>query len=199
MPSSSNSIYVVTGNPDKVREFQQIIGNDWKLKPALKDFPGLDWDEAGDTFYDNALIKIHALEKLIDAPMISDDSGLCVDALAGAPGVYSARFSETGSNADNNAKLLDELRGVAQCDRSAHYQVCIVFRDSQGDIHRFEAKCPGEILETPRGEGGFGYDPLFLPKGYERSMAELSAAEKHQISHRGQALKAWKAFMMEQD
>lgn len=184
-------VVVATDNPGKLREFRRLLAPlNWtvlgkKEAGCLDEIP-----ETGSTFAENAFIKASAVARLTGLPALADDSGLCVDALDGAPGLYSARF--TGSHADSderrNEYLLEKLQGAA--DRSAHY-VCslsLVFPD--GTHLQTEENCCGEILETPAGCGGFGYDPLFRPDGFNCSMAELTDSEKDDISHRGKAIRA---------
>ncbi|MBW2701761.1 MAG: RdgB/HAM1 family non-canonical purine NTP pyrophosphatase [Deltaproteobacteria bacterium] len=159
---------------------------------------GLDEDlpEEGCTFEANAESKASALRILLgqeDVWTLADDSGLVVDALDGAPGVYSARFSGyEGADARardraNNAKLLKDLAQVEGVKRSARFVCCLVLLGPDVPLV-LRGTCEGRILDAPRGEGGFGYDPLFLPEGFSRSMAELGLDEKNRISHRGQAL-----------
>jgi XTP/dITP diphosphohydrolase len=142
--------------------------------------------EDGDTFVANALIKARAAADRTGVPAIADDSGISVDALGGEPGIHSARFAGTGRDDDNRALLLERMRGVA--DRRARF-VCAAVLVGAGDDLVAEARWPGVVLETERGSGGFGYDPLFEPEGIGRSAAELSAEEKNAISHRGQAFR----------
>jgi XTP/dITP diphosphohydrolase len=145
------------------------------------------------TFLENALLKALHAARLSSLPALADDSGIEIDALGGRPGVYSARYAGAqASDAENNEKLLDELRGVPQPRRTARYQCVIVFVRHAEDASPLVAggKWEGTILDTPRGSGGFGYDPLFVPRGLERTAAELEPELKNQLSHRGQALAA---------
>ena len=152
--------------------------------------------EDGTTFEENALIKARTGARL-GYITVADDSGLMVDALGGAPGVYSARYAgEDGNTEKNNAKLLAELQGVPKDKRAAHFVsvVACVFPDGREDIV-VRGECPGEILTAPRGETGFGYDPLFYYAPFHKTFAEMSADEKNSISHRGVAMQAFaKAF-----
>ena len=128
----------------------------------------------------------------LDLPVLADDSGLVVDALNGAPGVHSARYAGDHDDAANNAKLLRELTGVPATQRTAHFHTTIVALKPDGAKLETSGRVEGQILTQPRGQNGFGYDPLFMPKEFlGRSMAELTPAEKNQISHRGRALRAF--------
>lgn len=152
--------------------------------------------EDGTTFEENALIKARTGARL-GYITVADDSGLMVDALGGAPGVYSARYAgEDGNTEKNNAKLLAALQGVPQDKRTAHFVsvVACVFPDGREDIV-VRGECPGEILTAPRGKTGFGYDPLFWYAPFRKTYAEMTAEEKNSISHRGVAMQAFaKAF-----
>ncbi len=171
-----------------------------KLKEVGEIFP--EWEISGEdsgaeetekTFAGNALVKARAVAaRHKGAWVMADDSGLEVDALGGAPGVFSARYAgEDGNTPANNALLLKNLEGVR--DRRAHFSCAIALVSPDGEEQVFEGRCEGVIAESPSGAGGFGYDPLFIPDGYDRSFAELSSAEKNAISHRGRALAAMRA------
>lgn len=179
-------IVLATGNAHKVAELRAI------LEPLLSGVELLPYGgpspvEDGSTFLENALIKARAANAATGLPALADDSGIAVAALDGAPGIHSARFAGTGRDEDNRALLLQRLAG--ETDRRADFVCAAVLVD--GDT-RFESvvEWPGEVLEEAAGEGGFGYDPLFVPEGEQRSAAELSAEEKNAISHRGQAFRA---------
>lgn len=183
-----NIIVLATTNQNKVKEFRQIL-NDFDIEiRSLADFGPLpEVVEDGATFDDNAYKKAHHYAKVLGLPAIADDSGLVVNALAGAPGVLSARYA--GSNAtdeDNTAKLLDALRDVH--DRSGYFQCVLSIAVPSGPALTYEGRCDGFIIKEKRGENGFGYDPVFCPAGMEKTFAELSSAEKNTISHRGKAL-----------
>jgi XTP/dITP diphosphohydrolase len=145
--------------------------------------------ETGETFAENAVVKAHAIAVHIGLPAVADDSGIVVHALGGAPGVRSARFAgEAATDEQNLSKLLDEMRDKQ--DRRAEYVCAMAFVGPDGTRQVFEERCAGRLIDTPRGEGGFGYDPVFVPDdldGAERTMAELSQQEKDSISHRGRA------------
>jgi XTP/dITP diphosphohydrolase len=178
-------VVLATGNPHKVTELRAILE---PLLPgiAVQAYDGPSPVEDGDTFIANALIKARAAASRTGLPAIADDSGISVDALGGAPGIQSARYSGSGRDEDNRALLLERLSGVA--DRRADF-VCAAVLVGAGDDLVAEERWPGRVLEQERGSGGFGYDPLFQPEGLDRSAAELSAEEKNAVSHRGRAFR----------
>jgi XTP/dITP diphosphohydrolase len=159
-------------------------------------------EESGGSFLDNALLKARHAARHAQLPALADDSGLEVDALGGAPGVWSARFAGAGaSDARNLARLLEALRAVPDGRRTARYRCVIVLLRSADDARPLIAQgsWEGRIIDTPRGTGGFGYDPVFVPAGEERTAAELDAAAKNAVSHRGQALAALVAMLARED
>lgn len=184
------TILIATKNPGKAREFAAMLAPLGITVKTLADFPPLSIEETGASFEENARIKATAAATAFDLPVLADDSGLVVDALAGAPGVYSARYAGDHDDAANNAKLLRELAGVTEAARTAHFHTTIVGRKPTGEEIVANGEVNGRILMAPRGENGFGYDPLFFVESKGRSMAQLSAAEKNAISHRGRALEA---------
>jgi XTP/dITP diphosphohydrolase len=176
---------IATHNQKKLKELERILKplNISAVTAELEEV-----EETGTTFRENAYLKAEAACRQTGMPAVADDSGLMVDALGGAPGVYSARYAGEGaSDADRIAKLLANLKDVPKEKRTAKFvsAVCCVFPD--GKRIDVQGECPGEIAFEPHGNGGFGYDPVFLVNG--RSFAELSAEEKDSISHRGRALK----------
>lgn len=175
-------LIVATHNPNKVREIGELLP-DWEI--VAEDSAA---EETGTTFRANALLKARALApRHPGAWILADDSGLEVFALGGAPGVRSARYAgEDGNTPKNNALLLKNLEGVT--DRRAQFTCAVALIDPSGTERTVEGHCPGTILSAPAGAGGFGYDPLFVPEGRDRTFAELSPAEKNSISHRGRAL-----------
>lgn len=185
------AVVLATGNAHKVLELRAILG------PLLPDLRVLPYDgpspvEDGDSFEANALIKARAAALGTGLPAIADDSGIAVEALGGAPGIHSARFAGTGLDADNRALLLERMRGIA--DRRARFvcAACLVAPgdgDTAGPIVRL-AEWRGRLLTAERGAGGFGYDPLFVPDGEDRTAAELAPAEKNAVSHRARAFRA---------
>lgn len=193
-------IVLASGNAGKVIEMEQLLaGSDVELVAQTSLGVG-DADETGLTFVENALIKARHAARATGLPALADDSGICVDALNGAPGLYAARYAGThGDSAANNAKLLRELDGVPSERRSAYFIAVLVLLRHADDPAPLiaEGRWHGRILEAPRGDGGFGYDPLFLPDGHDVSAAELEPARKNRLSHRGQALALLKARFAE--
>jgi XTP/dITP diphosphohydrolase len=190
------SILIATSNPGKAREFQEMLGLAWEVR-TLKDLPEVpEIVEDGATFEANAQKKARALADCWDGLVMADDSGLEVDALGGAPGVHSARYAgRQGDDAANNLKLLAALAGVPPERRGAQFRCVLVVRIPDGMEQAFQGLCRGRILEAPRGTGGFGYDPIFVPEGESRTLAELSPAAKHALSHRGQAFRQASAWL----
>lgn len=188
-------LVIASGNPGKLREFAALLAPLGITVVTQGDLGIKDAEEPHCTFVENALAKARHASRLSGLPALADDSGVCVHALGGAPGVHSARYAEGPGSARreeqdrrNNDKLLRELAGAV--DRSAHYACVIVLVRHADDPQPLiaEGEWAGEILESPRGEGGFGYDPLFLIPALGKTGAELSAAEKNTLSHRGKAL-----------
>lgn len=182
-------ILLATTNIGKVRELERLLeGTDFEVVTNA-DFPGApDVAETGKTFEENARLKSNAMAKFTNLIAIADDSGLCVDHLNGEPGVRSARYAGDHNPALNNAKLLSNLGGVT--DRQAHFETAIVVTDPKsGDELVVTGQCHGQILKYPKGKDGFGYDPLFMPDGYDRTFAEMTMDEKNEISHRGKAFR----------
>jgi XTP/dITP diphosphohydrolase len=184
-------LYLASTNPGKLREFREAArdcGIAVEPVPAIDGLPACVED--GATFEANARKKALHYSVQCEGLVFADDSGLCVEALDGAPGVYSARFA--GLNADdamNNGKLLEELRAFPAPERAAHY-VCVIALAASGEILVVtEGQVHGIIIETPRGSGGFGYDPLFLYPPLHRSFAELTPQQKFKVSHRGAAFR----------
>ncbi|SEO44909.1 XTP/dITP diphosphohydrolase [Luteibacter sp. UNC138MFCol5.1] len=189
-------IVLASGNAGKVIELEQLLQGTGVQLVAQTSLGVTDADETGLTFVENALIKARHAARATGLPALADDSGICVDALDGAPGLYAARYAGThGDSAANNAKLLRELDGVPPEKRGAYFIAVLVLLRHADDPAPLiaEGRWYGRILEAPRGEGGFGYDPLFLPDGHDVSAAELDFALKNRLSHRGQALERLKA------
>ncbi len=185
-----------TGNPGKLREAQEILGNDFELiTPAAV---GLTEDipETGATLRDNSLQKAQYIFERTGMDCFADDTGLEVDALGGAPGVETARFAGPGRrSADNIAKLLSVMEGCTE--RSARFRTSVSLILG-GKTYLFDGVMEGEIGLEAYGDGGFGYDPVFVPKGYGVTAAQISEEEKNAISHRGKALRAMASFLKEQ-
>ncbi len=181
---------LATNNGHKLQELSRLFANSGHTVVGLKEAGVLSMpEETGETLAENAHIKAKSACRLSSLPTLADDSGLLVDALDGAPGVESARFSGThGDDEANNEKLLKMLARVPFAKRTAHFSCVLVLQMPSGRTLEVEGKCEGIIAFAKNGEGGFGYDPLFLVDG--KTMAERSADEKDSISHRGQALQA---------
>ncbi|HIZ53589.1 MAG TPA: ribonuclease PH [Candidatus Enterococcus avicola] len=189
--SDNQTIMIATGNPGKAKEFEKMFADAGYAIKTLKDFPDLpDVKETGRTFEENARLKAETIANILQMPVLADDSGLEVDALGGLPGIYSARFAgEHKNDGSNNAKLLYELTDVPDEKRGAQFHCTLVFAAPKKQSLVVEAKWRGRIGRIPRGDNGFGYDPLFIVDGMDKTAAELSNEEKNQISHRGLALK----------
>ena len=182
-------IVVATNNKGKLKEFNRLCEGLGMEVLSLADFPQIgEIVEDGKTFDENALIKARAVYRATGLAAIGDDSGLEVDYLGGAPGIYSARYSgEHGNDKANNEKLLNELLGVPTDKRTARFRCSIGFVTREGKEYVVDGSCEGVILTEVQGERGFGYDPLFFVEENGKSFAELSLDEKNSISHRGKA------------
>lgn len=185
---------IATNNQKKLKELERIL-NPLGINAVSAKDEGIsldDVEETGTTFAENAYLKAEAAFIKTGLPSVADDSGLCVDALDGRPGIYSARYAgEKATDGDKNNKLLSELNGVSEKDRTAHFTcaICCILPD--GAKIEVEGRCEGSIAFEPHGNGGFGYDPIF--KFGDKSYAELSSDEKDAVSHRGKALRKLKA------
>ena len=191
----SKKLVIATRNAGKIAEFRRILDaiSDGAIDlVGIDQFPDLvDVEETGSTFEENALLKARYTAAMTGLPAISDDSGLCIDALGGSPGIFSARWAgRHGNDKANLEKVLDELKEVTDEDRGAHF-ICVaalVMPDGREKVT--EGRFEGTILYSAIGDQGFGYDPIFLPRGMSISAAQLSAEEKDAISHRGKSLRA---------
>ncbi len=196
------TLVMATRNPGKIRELREILTDlDVRLR-SLADFPDLpDIPETGATFAENAVLKAREVARLTGLPALADDSGLEVAALGGRPGVFSARYAQDRTypappaDADNWRKLLDELKGVPPEQRGARFVCEIALAWPDGRLLTARGECAGRIAETPRGDQGFGYDPVFWVPEYQATMAQLGAAVKNRISHRARALKEFKTLL----
>ena len=184
-------LIIATNNEGKVREIKVILGGFYDEILSLKD-AGIvaDVEEDGSTFRENAAKKAVEISKLVAGDVLADDSGLCVDVLDGAPGIYSARYSEDGTDEGNNKKLLAMVKD--EKNRRARFVCAIVLANGGEEQLYVEDFAEGLIIDVPRGENGFGYDPLFLSEAHDQTFAELPAAVKNEISHRARALKQLK-------
>lgn len=184
-------IVAATGNPHKLREIREILAGMEIVSEAEAGFTD-EIEETGKTFTGNALLKARAVAAATGLPALADDSGLCVEALGDAPGVYSARyaalFAPAGWTAGNRALLLRNLEG--ETNRRAYFACAVALVFPDGREVTAEGRSYGEILYAPRGEGGFGYDPLFYSEELKKSFAEAGEEEKNGVSHRGRALRA---------
>jgi XTP/dITP diphosphohydrolase len=199
-------IAIATRNRHKIDEILAICA-DWPVAWRTYDPQRSDWpevDETGQTYLDNALLKARAIALFTGIAALADDSGVDVDALGGGPGPRSARFAGAGAtDAENLTKLLNALRDIAPERRTARYRCIAALAMPEGEVVWAEGVCEGVIVDPPRGDGGFGYDPAFVPVGPDspdgsaRTMAELSAEEKHAISHRGRAFRLLRSKLFE--
>ena len=189
------TLMLATGNLGKVAEIRALLEVHLDLSQITL-LTSRDWQSAlpevsedGVTFAENALLKARALANATGLVTLADDSGLCVDALGGRPGIHSARWAGAeATDADRNIYLLSEMQGVPMEQRQAHYLCVIALATPDGQFTTAEGLCRGVILTEPIGNGGFGYDPLFLLPQFQRTMAELTADEKNRVSHRAEAI-----------
>jgi len=190
-------ILLSTDNKNKLKEIKEIL-KDLDIEVLAKsDFEGLDFEvvEDKDTLYGNALKKALAIADKVDIAVLSDDTGLFVNSLNGEPGVHSARYASEHDDKKNREKLLKNLEDKE--DRSAYFKTQLVLIDSDKNIIPIEGVCEGEICKDERGEAGFGYDSIFIPKGYDKTFAEMTPEEKNKISHRSRALQNLRKRLIE--
>ena len=182
---------LATHNPGKIQEMRDILSQlGVEVVSPAELGVDVDVEETGDTFAENAMLKAKAICAAAGLPAIADDSGLCVDALNGGPGVYSARYGGEGlDDAGRTALLLQNMRG--QTTRAAHFACAIACAFPNGDTLTAEGRCDGAVAFAPMGQGGFGYDPVFLVPEKAKTFSQLTAEEKNEISHRGRALRAF--------
>lgn len=203
MSGPGSELWLASSNEKKRAELERLLaGRRWVLRLQSEAPRAVAVDEDQPDFAGNAAKKAVALATAVSAPAVGDDSGLCVDALGGRPGVHSARYGGPGaSDADRIARLLDELRAVPAAQRGARFVCHLCLAAADGEVlARFEETCAGSIAMAPRGSAGFGYDPIFVPAPHgpldtARTFAELSPAEKDAVSHRGKALRRLVAFL----
>jgi len=190
-------ILFASRNEGKIREAQAILGSSNVKLVSIRDFPDMpEVVEDGKNFFENALKKAKTLSEFIGLPTIADDSGLEVDCLDGRPGVYSARYAgPDASDGDNIERLLEEMKGVQPEDRTAAFKCLLVLYETDGSFQYFEGVFEGSIAEAPSGTGGFGYDPVFIPAGANKTVAELDPETKNSISHRGRAFEKLKEYL----
>lgn len=190
-------ILIASGNIHKISEIKSVL----KKSPnililSLKDFGiKIVVKEDGKTLQENALIKAKKTNSVLRMPTISDDTGLFVDALNGAPGIYSARYAgEIAGYKENRMKLLSEMRNVQRDKRSAHFKSVICFYVNDKEHYFFEGVCKGKIIYEEKGKNGFGYDSIFVPDGINKTFAEMTDSDKNKISHRANALEQFRKF-----
>ncbi|GAA4467079.1 non-canonical purine NTP diphosphatase [Nemorincola caseinilytica] len=191
--ASAHRLVVASNNKGKIREIEQMIDNVTLL--SLKDIGFKDdIPEPYHTFEENARTKAETIHRHSGLNVFADDSGICVNALGGRPGVVSAHYSGSRDDEANLQQVLADIANVT--DRSAYYKavICLVW---EGELHYFEGVCEGQIIMEKRGDGGFGYDPIFVPTGYSQTFAELPPDVKNSISHRGKAVRQMVAFIKE--
>lgn len=192
-----NTLFLASGNAHKISELKEVLqplGIELKCTMDIKDPADVDEDQPD--LKGNALKKARHWYRETGLPSLADDTGLEVNALGGEPGVYSARYAgEKASDEENTRKLLQKLEG--ESEKSAQFRTVVAFINQSGEEHMFEGVCRGEIITEKRGEKGFGYDPVFVPAGYEQTFAELSSDEKNKISHRGRAMQAFLEYLQQ--
>ena len=182
-------LVLASHNAGKLKELQAMLGAHIKVR-SIAEFSSVEPEETGLSFVENAILKARHAARVSGLPTLADDSGLAVDALGGAPGIYSARYAAGKDDAANNAKLLNALKDVPDAERGAQFVCALALVRHADDPLPIlcEGLWPGSILHAPRGEQGFGYDPLFWVAERQCSSAELPAAEKNQLSHRARAM-----------
>ena len=193
----TSPLLIGSGNRDKAAELRQLlVGLPWEVV-SLTDFPPAEEPEENqDTFEDNALLKARYYGSKFCVACVADDSGLEVDALGGAPGIYSARYAGPGcSYDDNNRKLLGALAAASDDRRTARFVCCAAFIGLDGTEHVERGTIEGRIAASPHGVNGFGYDPLFIPEGMSLTFGELDPAAKHSVSHRGRAFRQLRRYL----
>lgn len=196
------TMIAASSNAHKIKEIQSIMSKFGVKVVSRKEagVPEFEIEEDGETFEENSLKKAEAIMKATGKLTVADDSGLMVDYLGGAPGVYSARFAgEECDDEKNNEKLLKHLEGLPAEDRKAKFVSVITLMFPDGNTIVARGERPGRIIETPTGENGFGYDPLFVPDGLSKTFAQLSDKEKNSISHRARALEKLEEILTERE
>ena len=188
-------LYLATQNQHKIEEIKDLLGDLFDIHTVFELGLAVEIPETGNTLQENSMQKAAYIAEHFQVTCLSDDSGLEVNALGGRPGVYSARYAgEPKDDAANVQKLLGELEGVS--DRSARFVTVLTFHH-QGQYDCFEGEIQGQIASSPRGEHGFGYDPVFVPVGFDRTFAEMTMEEKNQMAHRARAMQKFKSFIDE--
>lgn len=190
-------IVVASHNPGKIEEIKTLL-SPFKIEVvSARELNLPDVEETGITFEENARLKADALSQLSGLPCLADDSGLCVEALGGRPGVYSARYAPNRDFSKGMEMLLAELKATANPNRAAHFSCVLAFAVPGEDTKIFEGRVEGQITTKPEGTGGFGYDPIFKPQGYDVTFGNFDSTEKNKISHRGRAFAQFKKYLEE--
>lgn len=188
-------LVLVSYNQHKYHEYQRLLkDSSFKLEPLEVHFSG-HLEETGATFEANALQKLKQIKKQANTYYIAEDSGLVIDALNGEPGIYSARYAASGNPRDNIQKVLEKMQNVSQ--RNAYFKAVIALYEPSGSVTTFDGVCHGRIHTQRDGESGFGYDPIFIPIGYDKTFAQLGEEIKHRLSHRFAALQKLKHYLQE--
>ncbi len=191
-------LIIATHNSDKEKELRSVLDDCPVEVMSLEQFPEIgDIEENGSTLYENAKLKADTVNRITNLPCLGDDTGLEVDALGGAPGVYSARYAgDNVSYEDNMMKLLSELRSTPSEKRTARFRTIIFYTDGERELYT-QGEIQGIITKSPRGSNGFGYDPVFYIPELKKTMAELTSAEKNKLSHRGQAMGKFRKLLLD--
>ena len=191
-------LIIATHNSDKEKELRSVLDDCPVEVMSLEQFPEIgDIEETGSTLYENAKLKADTVNRITNLPCLGDDTGLEVDALGGAPGVYSARYAgDNVSYEDNMMKLLSELRSTPSEKRTARFRTIIFYTDGERELYT-QGEIQGIITKSPRGSNGFGYDPVFYIPELKKTMAELKSAEKNKLSHRGQAMGKFRKLLLD--
>src|SRR5690625_6417367 len=192
-----NELIIATRNKGKVKEFKNLLEDDQLQINSLNEFQDerFDVEETGETFAENARLKAEQISKILHSPVLADDSGLVIDALNGEPGIYSARFAgEPTNDVENYEKVLRKMKDTPVENRTAQF-ICVLALVTPGEEAKFfMGRCYGLIARLPSGTNGFGYDPIFIPEGYEQTMAELPSDVKNQIRHRYHTIKIFQHY-----
>ena len=191
-------LIIATHNSDKEKELRSVLDDCPVEVMSLEQFSEIgDIKETGSTLYENAKLKADTVNRITNLPCLGDDTGLEVDALGGAPGVYSARYAgDNVSYEDNMMKLLSELRSTPSEKRTARFRTIIFYTDGGRELYT-QGEIQGIITKSPRGANGFGYDPVFYIPELKKTMAELTSAEKNKLSHRGQAMRKFRKLLLD--
>ena len=183
-----NELVIASHNKGKIEEFEKMLAPFGVKIYSAADLNLPDVEETGKTFEENAVLKAETLAKICQKPCLADDSGLCVDALGGRPGVYSARYAPNRDFDKAMTMLVDEIKKTGSNDWSAHFACVLALKEPDKEVKIFEGRVDGKIIKEKRGQNGFGFDPVFVPNGYDITFAEMTGDEKKQLSHRGRAV-----------